>query len=413
MKQDVNQKKKHDLHGWKKQLMPCTTFFSLIAAVMCSDKLEAVGYRLPNQDPEAIARGDAFAATADNPSAIYYNPAGITQLEGQQISAGIYAVSAGQTYTSPSGVTTKADSNLQPVPQFYYTCTLTNVPISFGLGVYVPYGLSLDWGNNTQFSTLGESGKILYLCINPVVAWRINQTLSVGVGPTINYSHANLDRAIGFSPGDQFSVSGDGTSFGFNAGILWQPHPMWSFGVNYRSATTVNYQGTSHAYPYFPEVSSSASIKYPQFVVGGISFRPNTNWNFEFDLDWTEWSSVQQIVFKNTSFGNVPLILDYSSSFIYELGATRQLGNGYFVSVGYVYSENSSPSENFSPLIPDANLQLGSIGFGHHGQRWDWAIAYHFAYNGGRTISNDSNPQADGTYKTFNNAFNVSTTFKF
>ena len=388
-----------------------TSFFFLMVIML--GKLGAVGYRLPNQDPEAIARGDAFAATADNPSAIYYNPAGITQLEGQQISIGIYAVSAGQTYTSPSGVQTKADSSLQPVPQFYYTCTLTNVPISFGLGVYVPYGLSLDWGDNTQFNSLGESGKILYLCINPVVAWRVNQTLSIGIGPTINYSQANLDRAIGLSPGDQFRINGDGTAFGFNAGILWQPHPMWSFGVNYRSATTVDYQGTSRAYPYFPRVSSSASIKYPQFVIGGISFRPTTNWNFEFDLDWTEWSSVQQIVFKNTSFGNVPLILDYNSSFIYEFGVTRQLGSGYFASVGYVYSENSSPSQSFSPLVPDANLQLGSIGFGHHGQRWDWAIAYHFAYNGGRTISNDSNPQADGTYKTFNNAFNVSTTFKF
>jgi long-chain fatty acid transport protein len=410
MKELTNNK---NMKNWERERMiqwSASLFFLLV--IMLS-KLGAVGYRLPNQDPEAIARGDAFAATADNPSAIYYNPAGITQLEGEQISVGIYAVSAGQTYTSPSGVTTKANSDLQPVPQFYCTYTLTNVPISFGLGVYAPYGLSLDWGNNTQFNTLGENGKILYLCINPVVAWRINRTLSIAVGPTINYSQANLDRAIGLTPGDQFSLNGDGTSFGFNAGILWQPHPMWSFGVNYRSATTVDYQGTSHASPYFPSVSSSASINFPQFVVGGISFRPNTNWNFEFDLDWTEWSSVQQIVFKNTSFGNVPLTLDYSSSFIFELGVTRQLGMGYFASVGYIYSENSSPSQNFSPLIPDANLQLGSIGFGHHGQRWDWAIAYHFGYNGGRNVTNDSNPQADGTYKTFNNAFNVSTTFKF
>ena len=394
-------------------LMPRVIIWVLITVFPLSTKLWAVGYRLPNQDPEAIARGNAFAATADNPSAIYYNPAGITQLDGQQISAGIYLVSAGETYTSPSGVTTKANSDLQPVPQLYYTCTLTNVPISFGLGIYAPYGLSLDWGDHAQFNTLGENGKVLYLCFNPVVAWRVNHTLSIAIGPTINYSQANLNQAIGLIPGDQFSVSGDGTAFGFNAGVLWQPDPMWSFGVNYRSSTTVDYSGTSQASPYFPKVPSTSSIKYPQFVVGGISFRPSTNWNFEFDLDWTEWSSVQEIVFRGTSFGDIPLVLDYSSSFKYEVGATRQLGNGYFVSVGYIYSENSSPSQTFSPLIPDADLQLGSIGVGHHGQRWDWAIAYHFAYNGGRTINNNYNPQANGTYKTFNNAFNISTTFKF
>jgi hypothetical protein len=58
-------------------------------------------------------------------------------------------------------------------------------------------------------------------------------------------------------------------------------------------------------------------------------------------------------------------------------------------------------------------LHLGSIGIGHHGQRWDWAIAYHFAYNGGRTVSGDVNAQADGTYKTFNNAIDVAATFRF
>jgi long-chain fatty acid transport protein len=410
MKKKQNQKTaKHR----REKSMPRILLCILALVVAMSDKLEADGFRLPFQDPEAIARGNAFAATADNPSAIYYNPAGITQLEGQQIRAGIYAVSAGQTYTSPSGVTTKANSDLQPVPQLYYTCTLTNVPLSFGLGMYAPYGLSLDWGNHAQFNTLAENGRVMYLCFNPVVAWRVDNTLSIAIGPTINYSQARLNQAIGLIPGDQFTMSGDGTAFGFNAGILWQPDPMWSFGVNYRSSTVVDYDGTSQASPYFPKVSSSASIKYPQFVVGGISFRPSINWNFEFDLDWTEWSSVQQVVFKDTSFGNIPLVLDYSSSFIYEFGVTRQLGRGYFASVGYIYSENSSPSQSFSPLIPDADLQLGSIGFGHRGQHWDWAVAYQFAYNSGRNINNDNNPQADGTYKTFNNAFNVSTTFKF
>src|SRR5882672_6722432 len=80
----------------------------------------AVAFRLPNQEPEAIARGNAFAATADNPSAIYYNPAGITQLEGNQLRVGVYLVSANIDYTSPSGAKAKTDGTFQPVPQVYY-----------------------------------------------------------------------------------------------------------------------------------------------------------------------------------------------------------------------------------------------------------------------------------------------------
>src|SRR5690349_1226436 len=78
-----------------------------------------VGFRLPNQDPVGIARGNAFAATADNPSAIYYNPAGITQLEGIQAQAGLYLISADTSYTSPSGVKAETDASPQPVPQLY------------------------------------------------------------------------------------------------------------------------------------------------------------------------------------------------------------------------------------------------------------------------------------------------------
>src|ERR1019366_5132548 len=80
----------------------------------------AGGFRLPNQDPDAIARGNAFVATADNPSATYYNPAGIAQLEVQNIRAGLYMVSGGYDFESPSGQTAKASSDFQPVPQLYY-----------------------------------------------------------------------------------------------------------------------------------------------------------------------------------------------------------------------------------------------------------------------------------------------------
>src|SRR6185295_19395772 len=95
--------------------------------------VQAVGFRMPNQDPEGIARGNAFAATADNPAAIYYNPAGITQLEGQQARAGLYVISANTHFTSSSGQKAHTDPMLQAVPQLYYVDSLKNLPISLGL----------------------------------------------------------------------------------------------------------------------------------------------------------------------------------------------------------------------------------------------------------------------------------------
>src|SRR3984885_13632039 len=110
---------------------------SLIAlAILTAPSLGfALGIRIADQDAEATARGDAFVATADNPSAIYYNPAGITQLEGQQVRAGLYLISADTEYTSPSGAKAHTDTTVQAVPQLYYVNSLKSVPISLGLGV--------------------------------------------------------------------------------------------------------------------------------------------------------------------------------------------------------------------------------------------------------------------------------------
>ncbi len=392
-----------------------------VSCVVGGDQAKAVGFRLPNQDPEAIARGNAFVATANNPSAIYYNPAGITQLQGHNLSAGLYLVSGGVDYESPSGAKAEVDSEFKPVPQFYYVFSPREFPLSFGLGTYAPYGLSLDWGKDTSFRTLAEKGDLLYMTFNPVVALEIHPTLSIAAGPTINYSDAGFERGIGFVPNDQFKIKGDGMGYGFNAGALWQPHEKWSFGLNYRYLTTIDYHGTSKtdpSPPYPGPTAGSASIRFPQFVVAGLSFRPTEKWNLEFDLDWTDWDDVKQIAFEGTPLGKQVLPLHYRSSFMYEFGVTRQLGKGYFVSVGYFFSENSSPDRNFTPMIPDSDLHLGSIGFGKKGKRWGWAAAYHFGYNPERTVSGSQSTSAigetaDGSYHTLNHAFNLSATFRF
>jgi long-chain fatty acid transport protein len=398
---------------------------ALVAAMTLLSRQSAIGvaFRLPNQDPEGISRGNAEAATADNPSAIYYNPAGISQLDGTQARAGLYVISADTSFSGPSGKA-ETDSTPQAVPQFYATTKLTDLPLTFGLGIYAPYGLSLDWGSHNPFRTAAEKGSLLYASVNPVVAWQVLPSLSVAIGPTLNYSQAKLQQGLSVvNPTDQFKFRGDGFDAGFNAGILWQPHPQWSFGVNYRSPTTINYSGHSDTAPtqpfppYYGYTHTHASVEFPQYVVGGVSFRPTTNWNFEVDLDWTEWASINKIVFKGTPYhafnADPTFVLNYTSSLMYEFGVTRQLGSGYFLNLGIFYSENSSPSRNFNPIVPDANLILPGIGIGHRGVTWDWAVAYHCGIGTGRDINNDTNPTVNGTYKSFNNAFNVAATYKF
>ena len=381
---------------------------SALASVLLAAQAYAVGLRLPNQDPEGIARGNAFVATADNPSAIYYNPAGISQLEGDQFRVGLYLISADTKYTSPSGAKAHTDTGFQAVPQMHYTHAFKDTAFTMGLGVYAPYGLGIDWGSHPPFEAIARKGKLMYATVNPVIAWRACPTLSLAVGPTLNYGDAKLQNA-------SFKFHGNDVALGFNAGLLWQPRQQWSLGLKYHSATELELGGHSEfpAFPALPRSATTTVAHFPQFVTGGISYRPTTNWNFEFDVDWTDWDNLNQLIFLGTALGPIPFLFNYHSSWMYESGVTRQLGNGWFISAGYIFSENSSPDANFNPIVPDSDLHLGSIGFGHHGKRWDWALGYHFAYNGSRTVTGAAIPLANGVYRTFNNAVNLSVTYKF
>lgn len=388
-----------------------------VLCILLPAQVFGLGFRVPNQDAFAIGRGNAFVATADNPSAIYYNPAGITQLEGQNIQAGsLFYLGIYADYKSPSGQSFHNDADVIAVPTLHYTFTPQDSPLSFGVGVYSPFGFSIKWPNDVPFRQESLKGSLTYITMNPVVAWKVLPSLSIGAGPTFNYSRIDLVQGIFPSPipmfsADQTEFKGDAWSYGFNAGLLWQPHSQWSFGASYRSSSRMDYQGDFSLHNPPPPLSSSSvstassSIEFPQIVIGGVSYRPTPNWNLEFDVDWTDWTSVNNLAIQGTQVpGGVPSRkLDWQSSFMYEVGVTRYLPRGYYLSAGYFFSEASTSSQYFTPMVPDTDLHIGSLGGGYKGQRWSWAAALQIIGGGYRTINVDpSVNQADnGRYKLF------------
>jgi len=371
-----------------------------------------LGVRVPNQDAEATARGNAFVATANNPSAIYYNPAGISQLEGLNAQLGVHAISINSEYRSPSGVQAETKFELQGVPQAFYTFTPKDSALSYGFGIYAPFGLGLEWDADNPFRTSAIEGRLVYVCANPVVAWKPHPTLSLAIGPTFNYSRLKLRQGI-FTASDEFRFRGDGVGFGFSAGVLYQPHPQWSFGASYRYASSIDYGGHSELRPYAPSTHTTLELQFPQYVIAGISYRPTPDWNFEVNIDWTDWDSLNTAYFRDTAFGTIPLPLNWKSSFLYEAGVTRYLKNGYYVAGGYFFSGNSTTDENFTPIVPDTDLHVGSLGFGYKGEHWRWALSGQIIAGAWREVRNNVNPAVNGRYQWFNQAVNASVGYHF
>ena len=381
----------------------------LVVVVFSSWQLYGLGVRIADQDPLATARGNAFAATADNPSAIYYNPAGITQSQGQNAGYSIYGIYLNSHYTSTAGNEVDTKDEIQAVPHLYYTYSFEKWPLTLGLGIYSPYGLGLEWPVNGPFAPLATEGRIMYFTANPVVAVKLCSSLSVAAGVTVNYSQAQLKRALGFVPGE-FKFKGDDFDVGYNLGIFWQPHPKHAFGVSYRSATTIDYSGHAEI-PNYRE-DAHARFRFPQNVIVGWSFRPTTNWNFEVNVDWTDWDALNNVDLNGTAL-STSIPFNWQSSFFYEFGGTYYFDNGFRFSAGYIYSENSVPESSFSPAVPDSDRHIFSVGLGKRYRRLSWDAAYQLAYGPARDITGTFGGLADGRYEFISHALNLSIGYAF
>lgn len=367
---------------------------TLTSAALTPSAVQALGIRVPDQDPFAIARGNAFVATADNPSAIYYNPAGITQLSGHNFSFGANILSVSDRYTSPTGAEFDTESKVHVLPQFYYAFSPESMPLSFGLGFYSPFGLGVEWPDQTPFRQLALKGEMAYATINPVVAWKINENVSIGAGAMINYADTTLSRGLApagapVPSGNRLEFNGDGWSAGFNFGVRWEITERHSVGATYRSATEMSFSGdTFISFPTPVTLPSSADFQLPQNVTVGYSFRPNEKWNIEINADWTDWESLDTVVLEQPSPPNVDLPFNWRSSWMIMLGGTRYLNNGWNVSAGYIFSENSVPDESFNPSVPDSDRHVFSAGFGKQVNQVSVDFALQYGYGPTRTISN-------------------------
>jgi long-chain fatty acid transport protein len=408
-------------------------FAATLSTLFSAAHVHALGIRLPDQDAFATGRGEAFVATADNPSAIYYNPAGIMQLDGINARVGGYGIYINDHYSNAGGASVNTKQKLQGIPQLFATGKIPNIPMSLGLGVYAPYGLGLEWPDNAPFlsslagtppavfPTVPKKGEIEYLTLNPVIAFKPHKTLSISAGPTLNYAETEL-RFVPFgAAANNFRFRGRDEDIGFNAGILWQPCEKHSFGASYRSATTMEFEGHADtSIPAFavnvPGEPASTRFNFPQNVIVGYSFRPTTNWNLEINADWTDWSRLKQLSLSKQFTGTATLPLEWQSSWFYEFGATRYFNGGWRVSAGYIYSENSVPSATFNPIVPDSDRHIFSVGVGRtYHNRLSWDLAYQLAYGPDRTISDQTggNVFINGTYRYISHALSFNVGYHF
>ena len=377
----------------------------------------ALGFRNPDQDARATAQGEAFVAQADDASAIYYNPGGLTQVKGTQFTSGMMVGFPSWKYSGAGG--SDEMNTAYMLPHLYVASDFGLERWRFGLGFNVPFGNAAEYNNNGPLSPSLIRAAMAIYDIAPSVAYQFNEHLSLGVALNVYYG-TTMTSSAPFGPGTESHFRGDGAAVGATVGALWKINDQHTVGVVYRSPFSISFDGTAVLSPINGPSAASATIDFPQSVAVGYAFRPVKRWKLEVDVEWTNWDTLNTVnlhsanpFFDSSTNPLTKVPFNWKDSFFYEFGTQYQINDTWTVRGGYIFSENTVPDSTYSPSVPDSDRHVFSIGAGYQSRRLNVDLAYQYSLSKNRDVVGSPSGIADGHRESSGHAVIMTSTWKF
>lgn len=402
---------------------------AVFVLVCVSSFVYASGFFLYHEDTKAQGMAGAFTAQADNPSAVFYNPAGMSQLEGTQASASTRFIRFETEYENLLGQNEDLQAEWAVVPNAYITSDFSTEKWTFGLGVFAPFGLSTSWSDKGLLRYVVTDTSFNMIDVNPSLSYQLLPELSIGIGVDYYnvYSYkSELKHNFVISDAD-VKVDVDGDGWGFNLGALWKPHPKHSLGLAYRNRVDIEFNGDLNYKNIPPGLGFPAAITYnveedltlPSIVNGGYAFRPTEKLVLEFDVYWVEWSTIDKadIVDSDTDVLLNSTDANWDDTWIFALGGEYLLTEKLAIRAGYSYQQNAIPEATFNASVPDSDLHFGAIGLGYTIDRLTIDVAYVLGFYVDRDIDNNVGASVgstiDGNYDSLIHIIGIGAGYKF
>ena len=422
-------------------------FLRLISAVslLISSSAFGSGFALFEQGAKATAMGGAFAATADDPSAIFFNVAGIAQQRRMTILAGGTLINFQNQFTGdPNDVFTSGTTGKYRAHTFVPPNAYVIVPfgqnMTFGIGVMAPFGLRTNWENPWIGRFVSKDANIKTVSVQPSLAWQTSDgRVALGGGLEYRRAHVILARnAVGpFNPftgrfpdvATTYLGSDWATKWGWNAGVLFKTG-TWRFGLSHRAKMDMDFDGkvtvkqiltgipaydSQVAAVLPPSQPVKTTINMPSFTHIGVATSAIPNWDVEFDIIHTSWSSFKNLSvnFLTTPAASFTRPQNWKNVDSFRLGGNRRIGDDWDVRLGALYDKNPQPTEVVSPLLPDADRIGVSFGAGWH--RGPFIVdvtefVLHFKKRGTQGINSDL---FNGSYSTDANLVSINLGYRF
>ena len=361
----------------------------ITSTLFCSSGYPA-GFQIYNQDAAAMAMGNSFTAIADNASAVFYNPAGINQLDGTQLRSGFNLVLPNTSFRgSESGKRTDIHDDIAALLTGYLTHKV-NDKISIGGGIFTPFGLVTEWPSRWEGETVSTYSALRTFCVNPVVSIQVHPRLSLAVGIDYVYSDFKIRRVVdpnqliglplGISPG-KITLKGFDDTWGYNLGLLFHLNDRWKLGIAYRSKLKFEFDGHAHYHmppvlqALYPPTDISPRMELPPTVSFEISARLWEKWTFSTGILWTGWSVYDELVpkFRDNLF--IPPSMrsspqDWRDVFAYNVGFQYKHNAKWIFRGGYIFDQSPVPERSLGPMVPSSDGHLLSLGIGYAGSNF-------------------------------------------
>lgn len=399
-------------HGLRARLLAMTALAGLAAAIAWpAANASAAGFALKEQS--ASAQGNSFAgatAGAEDVTYMFFNPAGLTRHEGAQAAVVL-------SYIAPSSETNDAsyvlggassqDGGVSAlVPAAYFMWSLSP-DLKLGLGINAPFGLKTEYDPGWAGRAYALESELRTIDINPTVAYRLNEILSIGVGLQINHSEVTLTQDIN-PAGPQVigDVSGDDWGYGVTLGLLAELSDATRLGLGYRSQISHTLEGefTRSDIGLFDTIS--ADLTLPDQLTAGLYHDINDQLAIMAEIDWTNWSTFDEIRVVGDTFGVLSVTPeDWENAWFGAIGLTWKASEDFSIRTGVAYDQSPIPDATRTPRIPGEDRTWLSLGASYN-------PAPNFSINAGYThifISDSTvNQTALGPFTaTFENSVDI------
>ncbi|UCV04072.1 transporter [Dechloromonas denitrificans] len=326
-----------------------------------SGAASAAAFQLWEQNASGLATAYAgSAAVADNAGTVFFNPAGMTQLTGFQLSAGVAGVGPSYEFrnegsTGPllgSGGNGGNAGGWAAVPNAYLSWQVAP-QVFLGLGISSPFGLQTKYDDSNwvgrSYSLKSEIKTVNY---NPSIAYRLNDKVSLGFG--INYQTIDAELT---SAGAR--LKGDDAAWGWNAGALFTLSPAMRVGVSYRSAIDYTLEGTANGV-----MPVKADVKLPDTFILSVWQQVSDRWEAMGDLSYTRWNTIKSLdVFSRNSGALASSeAFNYKNSWRFAWGAAYQASNALKLKFGIAYDRTPVTDNDRSARVPDNDRVWLSLG---------------------------------------------------